>query len=104
MQRHPTPTSTPPSCHAFCSTGRPKGSPQLVSAVRGLLTHTFLKGVDVRNEDLVLSSGVTTLLETLFYPLAEAGEGVLIPAPYYPAFDSDLAVRAGGWQLGRGGC
>jgi aspartate/methionine/tyrosine aminotransferase len=35
------------------------------------------------------------VLENLFFTIAEAGSGVLVPAPYYAAFDFDLSARAG---------
>jgi aspartate/methionine/tyrosine aminotransferase len=38
------------------------------------------------------ASGASAVLDNLFYVIGDAGEGVLIPAPYYPAFDNDLQV------------
>ena len=73
---------------------RPRGSPQLTQAIAGWLNHTFLAGMDVTPDDLFISNGVTSLLNTIFLPLADAGDGVLIPAPYYPAFDMDLMVES----------
>jgi hypothetical protein len=37
-------------------------------------------------------AGCSAILDSLFYCLCDEGEGVLIPAPYYPAFDNDLQV------------
>ncbi len=33
----------------------------------------------------------------MFYCLCDEGDGVLIPAPYYPAFDNDLQAGPWGW-------
>lgn len=38
--------------------------------------------------------GCAGLLNSLFFSLAEAGDGVLIPSPYYAAFESDMKVIA----------
>lgn len=32
------------------------------------------------------------MLDMLFHCVADAGNVVLVPAPYYPAFDNDLRV------------
>lgn len=63
-----------------------------MKAITDWLNHTFLQGAEIKAEDIFMSNGVTSLLNTIFLPLADAGEGVLIPAPYYPAFDMDLMV------------
>lgn len=75
---------------------RMTGDPRLQEVLAALLRHTFLKGFEVRAGDLVISNGVTPLLDHLFFTLADAGEGVLIPAPYYPSFDMDLMVSPWG--------
>ena len=50
-----------------------------------------LKQIDPEN--VVVGSGCVSLLNSLFYCLAEEGDAVLIPAPYYAAFESDMKVR-----------
>ncbi|KAJ8611287.1 hypothetical protein CTAYLR_004159 [Chrysophaeum taylorii] len=45
-------------------------------------------------EDLVLAAGVGAALSNLFYAITEPGDVVLIPAPYYSAFDADLRAFA----------
>ncbi|CAL8164587.1 unnamed protein product [Prunus armeniaca] len=44
---------------------------------------------------LVLTAGATSANETLIFCLANPGEAVLIPTPYYPGFDRDLKWRTG---------
>lgn len=33
------------------------------------------------------TAGCSAILDNLFYCLCDEGDGVLIPSPYYPAFD-----------------
>lgn len=42
---------------------------------------------------VAFGSGAGSLLNHLAMSLAEKGEAVLIPAPYYAGFDSDMKVR-----------
>jgi aspartate/methionine/tyrosine aminotransferase len=46
-------------------------------------------------EGLVLGAGCNAVLENLCFTLTEPGDGVLIPTPYYAAFEFDLVARAG---------
>lgn len=39
------------------------------------------------------AAGCTAIIDNTIYALCDEGDGVLIPAPYYPAFDNDLQVR-----------
>ncbi|CAL1380932.1 unnamed protein product [Linum trigynum] len=44
---------------------------------------------------IVLTAGATSANETLMFCLAEPGEAILLPTPYYPGFDRDLKWRTG---------
>lgn len=44
---------------------------------------------------VVIGAGAASVLNYLFYALGEKGDCCLIPAPYYAAFDSDMAAIAG---------
>ncbi|KAE8709852.1 CMA101 protein [Hibiscus syriacus] len=46
-------------------------------------------------KNLVLSAGATSANETLIFCLADPGEAILLPTPYYPGFDRDLRWRTG---------
>jgi hypothetical protein len=37
-------------------------------------------------------TGAGSVIDLLLHCVADAGDAVLIPAPYYPAFDNDLKV------------
>mmetsp|Transcript_13868 Transcript_13868/g.30230 ORF Transcript_13868/g.30230 Transcript_13868/m.30230 type:complete len:487 (-) Transcript_13868:47-1507(-) len=49
----------------------------------------------IRPEHVAFGSGAASLLSHLALSLAEDGDAVLIPAPYYAAFDADLKIVAG---------
>lgn len=55
-------------------------------------THIGERDIKIKVPD---PSFCSAILDNLFYIICDEGEGVLIPAPYYPAFDNDLTV--GGW-------
>jgi hypothetical protein len=46
-------------------------------------------------EGIVVGAGCNAILENLCICLAEPGEAVMIPTPYYAAFEFDLVARAG---------
>ena len=53
------------------------------------------QGIEVDPEHLTCAAGAGAIIDLLFHCLASPGDAVLIPAPYYPAFDNDLGVRNG---------
>jgi len=46
-------------------------------------------------DGIVVGAGCNAVLENLCVSLAEPGQGVMIPLPYYAAFEFDLGSRAG---------
>jgi len=46
-------------------------------------------------DNIILGAGCNAVLENLCMCLANPGDGVLIPTPYYAAFEFDLVARAG---------
>ncbi|TDV41104.1 aminotransferase class I/II-fold pyridoxal phosphate-dependent enzyme [Actinophytocola oryzae] len=68
------------------------GTPELRSAVATLLAPVW-PGVDA--EDLVVVSGATAALDIVATTLCDPGDVILVPAPYYAAFDTDLTARSG---------
>lgn len=46
-------------------------------------------------EGLTVGAGCNAVLENLCFCLAQHGDSILIPTPYYAAFEFDLAARAG---------
>jgi aspartate/methionine/tyrosine aminotransferase len=49
----------------------------------------------IRQEGLIVGAGCNAVLENLCMTLADVGDGVLVPTPYYAAFEFDLVARAG---------
>lgn len=70
-----------------------KGVPECQAAVAGLMERHMLKGHSVDPNHIVIAAGCSALLDNLFWCISDAGDGILIPAPYYPAFDNDLKAK-----------
>uniref|UniRef100_A0A7N0TR44 Aminotransferase class I/classII large domain-containing protein n=1 Tax=Kalanchoe fedtschenkoi TaxID=63787 RepID=A0A7N0TR44_KALFE len=51
--------------------------------------------VKFRPERIVLTAGATAANELLTFILADPGDALLVPTPYYPGFDRDLRWRTG---------
>jgi len=83
------------SCPDWVSNYGPmSGQPPFKEALASFLGNYIFKGCTVDADNLVCASGLTSILSNFFYVLCEPGETVLIPAPYYAAFDSDLRAFA----------
>jgi aspartate/methionine/tyrosine aminotransferase len=66
------------------------------SAFRQTLTRFLADHVVGRHFDpnqLIVLSGAGSVLEALFYAIADPGDGVLVPTPGYPGFWPDLQAR-----------
>ena len=53
------------------------------------------KGLQFNIDNLIVGAGCNAVLENLCMTLADAGDAVLLPTPYYAAFEFDLGSRAG---------
>lgn len=78
------------------------GLPALRMAVATHLQRTLSGGlppgsapISVDHDHIVCASGAAAVLEGLFFCLGEPGDGVLVPAPFYPAFVGDLEGKPG---------
>jgi len=69
------------------------GTDGLRSAIATLLAETWRRPVDP--DDLVVVSGATAALDIAATALCDPGEAIVVPAPYYSAFEVDLAGRSG---------
>jgi len=45
-------------------------------------------------DQLCISAGCNAIIDNLAFAICAPGDGVLIPAPYYQAFDNDLLVKS----------
>lgn len=70
------------------------GSAALKRALGHTLGRTFL-GRTPPAEELVVLNGAGSILELLFYALADPGDAVLVPTPSYAGFWADLETRNG---------
>lgn len=73
--------------------GSMKGSPQLKAAMVRIMSHTFVRGPQLDPSCMCILSGCSAAIDSLFYCISDPNAGVLIPAPYYPAFDNDLKAK-----------
>eukprot|EP00741_Cyanophora_paradoxa_P003902 tig00000737_g3796.t1 len=73
----------------------PAGNARLRKEVAALMSRTLFDNAPRADaDDLVLTAGAGSLLESLAFCIAEAGDAILVPAPYYSGFDNDLLTRA----------
>ena len=71
-----------------------RGTPGLRAAWASALSATFMAGAGPLDPaHITCSAGAGAIIDMLFHAIGAEGEGVLIPAPYYPAFDNDLKAR-----------
>lgn len=59
------------------------------------MNHFFLPKVPLLPGNVLVANGLTALLDTLFFNLADAGDVVLVPTPSYGMFGHDVATRNG---------
>ena len=64
-------------------------------AMAEYLTNLLELSSSMDPDGIVVGAGCNAVLENLCLCLAEPGEGVMIPTPYYAAFEFDLVARAG---------
>ncbi|KAF8543938.1 ACC synthase [Trichophaea hybrida] len=84
------------SIDAFtCTYGNgPLGSPSLRIALSNFLNRYFCAVQPVKPEHVIVSSGVTPILDMLAWALADAEDGVMFGRPLYNGFPNDLWARA----------
>jgi len=74
------------------------GLPSFKAVLAEYMTHEVLKLPEphqIKPEQLVVSAGCTGLLFQLSTNLFERGDSILIPSPYYPAFEQDFGFLGG---------
>lgn len=72
--------------------GNFRGGERLCKAIAKMMERTFM-GVKVDPDNICISSGVTAVLDLFFFATCDSGDGCVIPAPYFPAFDNDMRIR-----------
>ncbi|KAL3833445.1 hypothetical protein ACJIZ3_008181 [Penstemon smallii] len=71
------------------------GFPEFRNAVARFMEKVRGNRVRFDPDRIVMSGGATGAQETLAFCLADPGEALLVPTPYYPANDRDLTWRTG---------
>jgi len=84
-------TPIPPDVMVYPSSY--SGQMNLRKAFASMLEATFMQEIPVSAENIIVQAGAGALLDNLFWVLGEPGQGILVPAPYYPQFDKDLTVK-----------
>lgn len=70
-------------------------TPELLAAATGFLNRFFHPRVPLAPTNILAGNGLTSLLDTLFFNLADEGNVVLVPTPSYGMFFHDLTTRNG---------
>ncbi|MEU8435869.1 aminotransferase class I/II-fold pyridoxal phosphate-dependent enzyme [Streptomyces sp. NPDC029216] len=83
----------PPMTEATARYAPLHGTGLLRERVAGVLSPVL--GTPLDAEDLVVISGATGALDAIASVLCDPGEAIVVPAPYYGAFDTDLGGRSG---------
>ena len=71
-----------------------QGLPSLRTAVASYLQSLLKTPRDLNVDNLIVGAGCNAVLENLCLCLANPGDAVMIPTPYYAAFEFDLVARA----------
>ncbi|MFF3014982.1 aminotransferase class I/II-fold pyridoxal phosphate-dependent enzyme [Streptomyces sp. NPDC057939] len=83
----------PPMSEATARYAPLHGTDVLRERIAALLSTTCRTPLDA--EDLVVISGATGALDAIASVLCDPGEAIVVPSPYYGAFDTDLGGRSG---------
>ncbi|GER57420.1 1-aminocyclopropane-1-carboxylate synthase [Striga asiatica] len=71
------------------------GLPEFRNGVAKFMSKARGGRVSFDPDRIVMGGGATGASELLMFCLADAGDGFLVPSPYYPGFDRDLRWRTG---------
>lgn len=71
------------------------GRPEVRDAFCNYLQRLLELPDSLDRDGLIVGAGCNAVLENLCITLAAPGDGVLVPTPYYAAFEFDLVARAG---------
>ncbi|KAL8250943.1 hypothetical protein R6Q59_034636 [Mikania micrantha] len=71
------------------------GLPSFKNALVNFMSEIRGNTVTFDPNNLVLTAGATSANETLIFCIANPGDALLVPTPYYPGFDRDLKWRTG---------
>lgn len=81
-----------PDCIYYQST---EGRESLRVAIASYLQRLLGLSKKMETSNLIVGAGCNAVLENLCFCLTQPGDAVMIPTPYYAAFEFDLVARAG---------
>ena len=81
------------SKHLTYSTG-PRGSLRLRRAVATFLQREFRAQQTISPDDISITPGLTSALDSMAWAICNEGDGILIPTPFYNGFHIDLTARS----------
>ncbi|KAH7692464.1 1-aminocyclopropane-1-carboxylate synthase protein [Dioscorea alata] len=68
---------------------------ELKTALAAFMGQVMLESISLDPSQMIITAGATSAIETLSFCLADPGDAVLIPSPYYTGYDRNLKWRAG---------
>ncbi|XP_039134268.1 probable aminotransferase ACS12 [Dioscorea cayenensis subsp. rotundata] len=68
---------------------------ELKTALAAFMGQVMLESISLDPSQMIITAGATSAIETLSFCLADPGDAVLIPSPYYRGYDRNLKWRAG---------
>lgn len=77
----------------------PVGSPRLLRALACFLNSFFRPIEPVVEQELLVASGVASLIDSLTWCICDDYEGILVPQPLYVGFKLDIPMRSRGKLL-----
>ncbi|KAI4288896.1 MAG: hypothetical protein L6R35_001841 [Caloplaca aegaea] len=69
------------------------GDPELLSSLASFLNTYFRPAIPVEESHIAVAAGASSCLDQLLYTICDAGDSVLVPAPYWNGFDFHLTLR-----------
>lgn len=79
--------------HHLSYPGGLAGDPDLLTSLAGFFNDHFEPHIPVSESHLAVAPGAAGCLDALIYNICDAGDGILIPAPCWNAFDFILRAR-----------
>ncbi|RMZ66210.1 aminotransferase -like [Pyrenophora seminiperda CCB06] len=70
------------------------GDPDLLKAYANHFNEYFSPHIPVEPSHLATAPGAAACIDALLYNICEAGDGVLVPGPYWNGFDFSFRIRA----------
>ncbi|KAJ5505344.1 Pyridoxal phosphate-dependent transferase major region subdomain 2 [Penicillium expansum] len=77
----------------------PVGSPRLLKALANFFNTNFDPIRPVSQNEILVTSGVAALIDTLTWCICDDNEGILIPQPLYVGFEIDIQMRSRGQMI-----